>query len=251
LRTSVDQLGVAFAGAGNALGQILDTSNSFVHLADKNFATTVALIKDGNTVLSSQVGQADAIRTFARDLSLFSDTLAGANPDLIKLLQSGSAGAIELKKFLDEHGVDLGELISKSLTTGQIVQTNIPGLRQVLVLYPYVVEGGFTVVGKEPSSGLNAAYFGLVLQNNRVCEKGYESTQKRPPQDGSTRIMNENARCTEPITMSDPRGTQHAPRAPIATVNTSSSQVSWTDANSTAGSASVWEWAYGVPTGGR
>lgn len=253
LSTSVRELGAAFVGTGNALGQILDTSNSFIHLADQNFGVTTALIKDGNTVLSTQVGQADAIRTFAQDLSLFSDTLAGANPDLIRLLQSGSAGALQLKQFLDQYGVDLGTLISQSLTTGQIIQQHIPGLRQVLVLYPYVVEGGFSVVGYDSGTGDYRASFGLALQNNPVCSAGYESTVHRPPQDGSTRIMNTNARCTEPITKSDPRGTQNAPRAPIATYDSATKQVTWAGSGATTPGAptSSWDWVYNYPAGGR
>lgn len=254
LTTSVKELGAAFIGTGNALGQILDTSNSFVHLADQNFGVTTSLIKDGNTVLSTQVGQADAIKAFAQDLSLFSDTLAGANPDLIRLLQSGSAGAQQLKQFLDQYGVDLGTLISQALTTGQIVQQNIPGLRQVLVLYPYVVEGGFSVVGYDSGTGDYRANFGLALQNNPVCSAGYESTVKRPPQDGSTRIMNTNARCTDPITKSDPRGTQNAPRAPIATYDTATKQVTWagsSTSNSTWKPSMLAEWMYGMPFGGQ
>lgn len=249
LATSVKELGTAFAGTGNALSQILDTSNSFVHLADKNFGVTTALIKDGNTVLSSQVGQADAIRSFARDLSLFSDTLAGANPDLIKLLQNGSAGAVELKSLFDKYGVDLGTLISQSLTTGQIIQQNIPGVRQVLILYPYVVEGGFTVVDKEPTTGQYDAYFGLTLVNNRVCENGYQSTAQRPPQATAPRTMNLNARCTEPITQSDARGSQNAPRAPIATYDRTTGKVTWGTSTSTP--TSSWDWVYGNHAGGR
>lgn len=257
LATSVHELGAAFLGTGNALGQILDTSNSFVHLADQNFGVTTALIKDSNTVLSTQVGQADAIRAFAQDLSLFSDTLAGANPSVIKLLENGSAGALQLKQFLDQYGVDLGTLISQALTTGQIVQQNIPGLRQVLVLYPYVVEGGFSVVGYDSGTGDYRANFGLALQNNPVCSQGYESTVHRSPSDGTTKIMNTNARCTEPITKSDPRGTQNAPRAPIATYDTATKQVTWAGGSSAATTNSGWnpqtlaDWAFGQPGGGH
>src|SRR5581483_9078699 len=242
LATSVHELGAAFLGTGNALGQILDTSNSFVHLADQNFGVTTALIKDSNTVLSTQVGQVDAIRAFAQDLSLFSDTLAGANPSVIKLLENGSAGALQLKQFLDQYGVDLGTLISQALTTGQVVEQNIPGLRQVLVLYPYVVEGGFSVVGYDSGTGDYRASFGLALQNNPVCSQGYESTVQRSPSDGTTRIMNTNARCTEPITKIDPRGTQNAPRAPISTYDTATGQVAWSGSQAMTAAAPTSSW---------
>ena len=51
------ELGAAFKGTGRSLGQIIDTSNSFIRTADANFTTTTALIKDSNVVLQTQVGQ--------------------------------------------------------------------------------------------------------------------------------------------------------------------------------------------------
>ena len=89
---------------------------------------------------------------------------------------------------------------------------HLPGIRQVLVIYPYVVEGGFTVVSKSPETGLYDAHFGMVLTNDpTVCHNGYQSTDTRVPQDGSNRPMNVNAHCTEPASQSDARGAQHAP----------------------------------------
>ena len=34
------------------------------------------------------------------------------------------------------------------------------------MIYPYVVEGGFTVVSKSPDTGMYDAHFGLILQQN-------------------------------------------------------------------------------------
>ncbi len=73
------ELGKAFGGTGQDLQRIIDTGNSFIKDANANFDTTTALIRDGNTVLHGQVASASAIRTFARDLSLFSGTLAGSD----------------------------------------------------------------------------------------------------------------------------------------------------------------------------
>ena len=73
--------------------RIIDTGNSFIHAANANFDTTTALIRDSNTVLKGQIASASAIRTFARDLALFSGTLAGSDPDLRKVIDNGSATA--------------------------------------------------------------------------------------------------------------------------------------------------------------
>ena len=68
------------------------------------------------------------------------------------------------------------------------------------------------MVSKSPETGLYDAHFGLVLTNDpTVCHSGYQSTDTRPPQDGSNRPMNVNARCTEPASQSDARGAQNAP----------------------------------------
>jgi len=77
LRTAVSEMGAAFEGTGRDLGQIIDTSNAFIETADANFDTTTALIRDSNVVLRTQVDKESAIRSFSRDLALFSGTLAG------------------------------------------------------------------------------------------------------------------------------------------------------------------------------
>ena len=88
----------------------------------------------------------------------------------------------------------------------------LDGVEQILAIYPYVVEGGFTVAAKTPATGLYDAHFGMVLTNEpAVCHAGYEGTDTRVPQDGTNRPMNLDARCTEPASQSNARGAQHAP----------------------------------------
>ena len=67
-------------------------------------------------------------------------------------------------------------------------------------------------------TGLYDAHFWMVLSTNpEVCHAGYESTGRRPPQDGENRPMNSGAHCAEPPTQSNARGAQNAPqRAPVA-----------------------------------
>jgi phospholipid/cholesterol/gamma-HCH transport system substrate-binding protein len=236
LRTTVHSLGQAFAGTGPDLQRIIDSGTSFIHAANANFDTTTALIKDSNTVLKGQVASAGAIRSFARDLRLFSGTLAGHDKDLRRVIDNGSVTATQLRRFLQDNKVHLASLINNLVTTGNIVVKHLPGLRQVLIIYPYVVEGGFTVVSKSPETGLYDAHFGMVMTNDpTVCHNGYQSTHTRPPQDGSNRPMNFQAHCAEPGTQSNPRGAQHAPsnrpaphfRTPIASYDPSTGRLTW------------------------
>ena len=217
LRTTVDELGLAFEGTGRDLQRIIDTGTSFIETADENFEITTNLIRDANTVLRGQADSESALRTFARDLSKFSGTLAGADRDLRGVIASGAVAASELRRFLEDNRVVLGELINDVRTSGEVVRANLPGVEQLLVVYPYVVEGGFTVVSKSPDTGLYDAHFGLVLTTQPACREGYESTDRRIPQDGTNRPMNMEAGCTEPPTRTNARGPQNlAPRAPAA-----------------------------------
>jgi phospholipid/cholesterol/gamma-HCH transport system substrate-binding protein len=233
LSTTVAELGEAFAGTGADLQRIIDTGNAFINEANDNFDVTTALIRDSNTVLRTQVDKASAIRTFARELSLFSGSLAGSDPALRQVIDDGSTAATQLRTFLQDNEVDLGELFNNLRITGDVIVKHLPGIEQILVIYPYVVEGGFTVVSKSPDTGLYDAHFGLIITDNPVCHRGYESTDTRPPQDGSNRPMNTKAGCTEPATMSNPRGPQNLPRAgaayraPVASYDPDTGKVHW------------------------
>jgi len=233
LATTITELGAAFGGTGEDLQRIIDTGNAFLAEADANFELTTALIRDANTVLRSQVDSASSLRTFARELRLFSGTLAGSDRALRQLIKRGSASAVQLRTFLEDNEVALADLINNVRTTGEIVVEHLPGVRQLLVIYPHVVEGGFSVVSKSPDTGLYDAHFGLILTTNPVCHRGYEGTDTRPPQDGGNRPMNTDAGCTEPPTESNARGPQNLPRpaaayrAPIAAYDPDSGDLIW------------------------
>ena len=115
----------------------------------------------------------------------FSTALAGADPDLRRLIDNGSAAATELRDFLEDNEVELGELINNLVTTGEVVVKHLDGIEQILVIYPYVVEGGFTVVSKSPDTGLYDAHFGLILTRTAVCTRATRAPTSAPPQDGS------------------------------------------------------------------
>jgi phospholipid/cholesterol/gamma-HCH transport system substrate-binding protein len=237
LRTSISELGAAFKGTGASLAQIIDTSDAFIEEANRNFDVTTALIEDSDTVLQTQADKASAIRSFAKNLSLFSGTLADSDADLRKLIDNGGATATQLRTFLQDNGVELGSLINNLVTTGKVVVRHLKGVRQVLVIYPHIVEGGYSTVGRGPD-GKYDAQFGLILQQNSICHHGYESTNRRSPSDRGNTPMNTKARCAESASTSNARGSQNAPnsragtayRAPVvATYDQSTGKVTWTD----------------------
>ena len=264
LRTTTTELGDAFEGTGRDLQSIIDSGNSFIREANANFDVTTALLRDSNTVLSTQVEQAQEIRSLTHNLDLFSTQLAASDEDLRAVIDNGSASADQLRLFLEENDVELSELINNLVTTGEVVVRRLAGVEQILVVYPYVVEGGFTVVSKSPD-GQYYAHFGMITQHDPpTCHRGYGSTDRRTPHDGSNRPMNTAAHCAEPATQSNPRGAQHAPRpAPgetppvVASYDPETGEVTWkgdapdagptgTVAPETLGEES-WKWLYLQP----
>ena len=229
------EFGKAFDGTGEAMAKIIDTSNSFIEMANANFDVTTALIKDSNVVLRTQAESATAIRGFAKNLALFSGSLAGSDADLRKVIESGSATANQLRTFLEDNKVDLAALINNLVVGGQVVVKHLDGVEQILVVYPYVVRGGFTVVAKDPVTGLYDAHFGMItVSDPPVCKRGYESTDRHPPQATEDRPMVMDAHCADPST--NRRGAQHAPRVGaayrppvVAMYDPETNKLTWTD----------------------
>jgi len=212
LKTTVEELGAAFGGTGEDLQRIVDTGNSFIETANENFDVTTALIRDSNTVLQGQVDSSSSLRTFANQLSVFSGAMVGADQDLRKVIDSGSFTANQLRTFLEQNEAEVSDLLSNVITTGRVAVANLDGIRTLLIAYPILLEGSFTVVDKNSTTNQYETHVGLILADTTPCYEGYEGTDTRGPQNVEDRELNLNAKCTEPATKSNPRGSQNLPR---------------------------------------
>ncbi|MFY0407364.1 MCE family protein [Solicola sp. PLA-1-18] len=210
LKTVVDELGTAFNGTGRDLGRIIDTSNSFIETADDNFDITAELIRNSNGVLQTQIDSEGDIRSFSRDLERLSDTLVSSDDDLRTILDDGPRTARQLRQVVAENADDLGVLINDVRTTNRIVVTRLDGVRGLLILYPYVLQGGWSVVAPD-GEGNYDAHFGLALTTDpKICtdRDGYKSM--RPPADTSPEKFDQKVECTLPPDESVPRAPKNA-----------------------------------------
>lgn len=163
LRTMVDELGQAFEGTGQDLGTILDTSSEFIQAADDNIDVTRALINNSESVLQTQIDKQGELGTFSKNLALLSDSLVEADPDLRRLFDEGSDSARTLNAVVKENSPDLGNAIRDLITANKPLSENVLGLQAIFILYPYLVEGSFSVLDKVPGTEDYNATFGLVL----------------------------------------------------------------------------------------
>jgi phospholipid/cholesterol/gamma-HCH transport system substrate-binding protein len=209
LRTVVDELGTAFAGGGTDLQRLLDSGDRLTRSATEALPETIKLIDDGRIVLDTQRDTAGQVKTFASNLADITGTLKTSDPDLRLVLDRGATASAELQALIKDNQGNLAALLANLVTIGQVTTSHVDGIQQLLVTYPDVVAGGYTVV---PGDG--TAHFGLALsQDPPVCTRGYEGTHRTDPaQTTHLPPVNTSARCALPRgSSSSVRGAQNAP----------------------------------------
>ena len=210
LVTVVDELGTAFASGGQDLQRLLDAGDALTRSATEALPQTVQLVDDGSTVLATQQASSASIVSFSRDLRLLSGTLKDHDPDVRAVLDRGALASTEVTKLLQDNRTGLATLLANLVTVGQVTAVNNDGLRQILVTYPDVVAGSFTVL---PGDG--TAHFGMVLNagDPPACLRGYGGTRRTDP-DQTTGLppVNTGAHCAaSPASGDNVRGAQNAP----------------------------------------
>ena len=208
----VDEFGTAFADGGSDLQRLLDSGDALTKSATEALPQTIKLINDGKIVLDSQQATSGEIKDFYKNFADFSETLASSDSDLRLVLDRGAVASKELDGLIKDNQSSLATLFTNFITIGQVTTAHINGIEQLLVTYPDVVAGGYTVV---PGDG--TAHFGLVLNGNdpAPCTAGYGGTSRIGP-DQSTNLppVNYGARCTLPRgSASTVRGAQNSPPA--------------------------------------
>ena len=179
LRVVVDELGEGLrrrrerpAAAASTAGTPSPSS------ATEALPETVKLIDDGRIVLDTQRDTAQDIRVFSTNFADLSETLKASDGDLRLILDRGAVASRELDGLIKENQGNLAALLANFITIGQVTTTRVDGIEQLLVTYPDVVAGGYTVV---PGDG--TAHFGLAMaQEPKVCTQGYEGTQPHRPE---------------------------------------------------------------------
>ena len=216
LKTMVNELGTAFAGTGEDLGRIIDTSTEFIQTADANIDTTRALIRDSDSVLQTQIDKQGALGTFAKNLALFSDTLVDADPDLRRLADGGGPAAKEIRQVVDENAKDLNVLINNLITVNRPAFENTQAVRAIFVLFPYLLEGGPSALYDNGDGSWDAA-FGIVTRNtHHVCNEGYRSDRRGPEVTEPDRGLDEDVDCTDDSLVARNPSKTEKNRAPVA-----------------------------------
>jgi phospholipid/cholesterol/gamma-HCH transport system substrate-binding protein len=207
--TVLSELGKAFEGSGTDLQRLIDASDKLTTAATQNLPQTLKLIQDSKPVLDTQRAVAGNFQSYNASLASLTAQLRASDPDFRTLFTNGAASAKVTQSLLEANRTALPLLLDNLISTAQVQKVRIPALRQILVTYPNVVAGGFTVT---PGDG--TAHFGAAMTNTPApCTSGYETTKVRPPEDVSPHQSNVTAYCSAPVSSGqDIRGGANAPR---------------------------------------
>lgn len=191
LQTLIDELGRAFEGTGRDLGRIIDTSTEFVTAAQENIGVTQQLIRSSSSVLRTQMDKQSELATFSSNLAKFSDTLVDADPDLRRLLDQGTSGAKEIREVVDENQKDLTSIFNDLRIATVPLDKYHKGLEAIAILYPYLVDGGYSVIAPSKRTGSKGEFdatFGLIATgeppqpggSGPVCRENQGDQNYRP-----------------------------------------------------------------------
>ncbi|TFV76933.1 MCE family protein [Blastococcus sp. CT_GayMR19] len=184
LRIVVDELGRAFEGSGDDLGRLIDNGDLLLARAEESLPQTLELITDGQTVLDTQVASRSAIRQWAADLRLVSDTFVELDPELRGILVDAPDAGEAMEDLVERAGPGLGSLVRNLDVLNRVQIPRLDGIEQLLVTFPDVVSGGFTVVRRDEDDedgdgdGELRSHFGFVLNagDPHPCTTGYVPT---------------------------------------------------------------------------
>ena len=205
----LQELGTAFQGSETSLQRLVDSGDALTQAATVHLPETKRLIEDSRRVLATQNATAGQFRSFNRDLADLTGQLRASDPDFRRLYANGTASAQQTTDLLESNRSALPVLLSNLVTVAQVQSIRLPAIKQILVTYPNVIAGGYTVV---PDDG--TTHFGLVTSTNpSPCTAGYQTTKKRDPSDTTLRTPNLNAYCAAKSSSGvDVRGAQNEPR---------------------------------------
>jgi phospholipid/cholesterol/gamma-HCH transport system substrate-binding protein len=211
LRDLVNQLGATFNDTGPTLRRLLADSHSLIATAQQDLPQTIGLLDSGGKVLDTQNALSNDIVAFSKHLASFTHALRGSDHDLRRVINRGAPASTQLTRLVGSIDVTLPILLNNLTSLGQVTAVRIPAIRQILVIYPYVVA---TSYGLFPNDG--STRFGVPVppsSDGQPCTKGYVPTAKRRlPSALKYPKIRYNAFCKEPTSVDvNPRGSREAP----------------------------------------
>src|SRR5258705_3555534 len=169
LRSVLGELATGFNGQGTNLQGLIDAQSALVKAGYATIGQTTTLIRDGKTVLATQVAEAGALASFGRNATLLAQRLDQSDSDLRRLLVAAPQAAAQVAGLLTDNTPSLGVLIANLLTTSDVTLTRGKALQELLSALPAGIAAGSTVInGRGARFGVALTFFSPL-----PCTAGY------------------------------------------------------------------------------
>ncbi|MFS3130439.1 MlaD family protein [Nocardioides sp. Bht2] len=140
----LDEVGAMFADTDAPLNQLIEGGVQFVDEATAHTAETIRLLRAGQKVLQTQKEQGENITSFARDLSLLTDTLKKSDKNLRRTMRDAPPALQEVQGLLKDLEPTIPVMLANMIDMNGVIMANITGVEQILVEFPRAVAAGFT-----------------------------------------------------------------------------------------------------------
>jgi len=198
------QLDAGLGGAGQDLGDVVDSSSRLVEAAQRQLRDTHDLIDALDPVLRTQIGLRNQTAGYASSLAGFTGALAKHDRQLRELIRAGSPGLEEANGLVADLQPQLPSLLGNLATVGAVTRTYLPNLTQILVVYPATVARLQSAVNPRAAEGDVQLDLRATVNDPPSCITGYLSpTERRVPGETSVRAVNGEAHCA--VASADPR----------------------------------------------
>ena len=182
LRTVVDELGKAFNGTGDGLGRLIDSGNLLLARAEQSLpADPEADHRRRRPCSTTQIANRSAIQSWAAEPAPGHRHARADGPRPAQLVVNAPDAGAAIQQLVQNAGPGSGSLVRNLDILNGVTIPRIPGIEQLLVTYPDVVSGGFSVVRND--GGVHAGALRVRRLNNsdpRACTTGYVSTGSTP-----------------------------------------------------------------------
>ena len=173
LHTVITQLGAAFNGQADNLTRLVDSLGKLSRAGVDSLPQAISLINSADSVLATQAAQSDQILAWSRSLDLITATLASSDPDLRRLLTTGTTSATQISTLIQRNGGDIGKVVGQLSEVAHTIAPTGYNIGNTFAMLSLLSAQGHTTA---PGDG--QIHFGVVLETNNppACTQGYEST---------------------------------------------------------------------------
>jgi len=204
----------AFSGTDTDFAQLVTSANSLVAGANSNISSIKSLLSGLPTFLNTATTVAPNVRASLTDLEAFTGRLDTSREDVNQLLVSTPGLANAVQGLVSDVQSDVPVLLADLLSTGQVLKVYLPGIEQILVVYPGVMSAIQTAATGDGAPG--SIKLGLRPNMNQppTCFSGFlPYTEQRDYNDETRRAdVPDDLYCHAPE--NDPRALRGARNAP-------------------------------------